>query len=84
MYCGVPSVAVVLDVARKVHGGHAAFADLAIELVAACEGAGQDIERIHGSGDRKQGRGMRSETAGGENAGRRSNTRQAEDISNVR
>ena len=34
-------VAVVLDVVREVHGGHAAGAELVVEPVAAFEGGGQ-------------------------------------------
>src|SRR5688572_16397869 len=47
-------VPVVLDVARQVHGGHAADAELPFDVIAATKDGGQMFERIHlsRSGDR--------------------------------
>ena len=36
-------IAIVFDVVREVHGGHAAGAELAIEAVAAAKGGGEAI-----------------------------------------
>ena len=41
-------VAIVLEIVREVHGGHAALAELAVEAVAVGEGGGEAVERAHG------------------------------------
>ncbi len=62
------NVSVVLEIARKLHGGHAAGPELALDAVATAKGGGQSC--VHGARVSRHGATARTEGCGNTPPGR--------------